>query len=57
MSKMSAAETALKKLRKVDSNMICPNCGTNAPVGIGFGNVCVKFKTFVCDLCEPFAHK
>lgn len=29
-----------------------PNCGTIAPQGIGFGSVCVKFKTFVCDLCE-----
>jgi Putative GTPase activating protein for Arf len=32
--------------------MICPNCGTPAQPGIGFGNICVKFKTFICDLCK-----
>lgn len=29
---------------------VCPNCGTYNQ--FGFGNVCVKFKTFVCDLCK-----
>jgi Putative GTPase activating protein for Arf len=42
----------LKKLRKLELNMICPNCGTPAQPGIGFGNICVKFKTFICDLCK-----
>ena len=32
--------------------MKCPNCGTSAPPGIGFGNMCVKYKTFICDLCK-----
>lgn len=32
--------------------MLCPNCGTQAPAGIGFGSICMKFKTFVCDLCK-----
>lgn len=56
MSKNSA-ENLLKKLRRLDSNMSCPNCDTHAQPGIGFGNVCVKFKTFVCDHCmliSPF---
>jgi len=45
-------EVLLKKLRRLESNSICPNCGTHAPQGIGFGSICVKFKTFVCDLCK-----
>lgn len=45
-------EVQLKKIRRLESNMICPNCGVRAPVGLGFGNVCVKFSTFVCDLCK-----
>eukprot|EP01038_Epipyxis_sp_PR26KG_P011778 gene11778-15759_t len=55
MSNKSApmsAELLLKKLRKLEGNMTCPNCGTVAQSGIGFGNVCVKYKTFVCDLCK-----
>jgi Putative GTPase activating protein for Arf len=49
---MEKPELMLKKLRRLESNMRCPNCGTPAQPGIGFGNVCVKFKTFVCDLCK-----
>lgn len=49
---MATADAVLRKLRKLDSNMICPNCETRAPNGVGFGNVCVKYKTFVCDLCK-----
>jgi hypothetical protein len=45
-------DAILKKLRRLDSNMVCPNCGTPGQRGIGFGNVCVKFSTFVCDLCK-----
>jgi hypothetical protein len=51
-AKSNPAETLLKKLRKLDQNMVCPNCDTAAQVGVGFGNVCVKFKTFICDLCK-----
>ena len=36
------AEALLKKVRKLDANRICPNCGTAAPTGLGFGNVCIK---------------
>ena len=46
------ADTLLRKVRKEAANMSCPNCGTQAQAGIGFGNVCVKFKTFVCDSCK-----
>ena len=52
MTDKKAAENALKKLRKLEGNMVCPNCGTRAPPGIGYGNICVKFKTFVCNNCE-----
>ena len=44
------AEAALKRLRKLEQNCVCPNCGTYNQ--FGFGNVCVKFKTFVCDNCK-----
>lgn len=54
MSAKSAntAESVLRKLRKLESNMVCPNCGTRGQQGVGFGNVCVKFKTFICDSCK-----
>jgi len=52
MASNKAAEDLLKKLRREAGNTVCPNCGTVAPSGIGFGSVCVKFKTFVCDLCK-----
>lgn len=54
MSKAATAmpEAALKKLRRLDGNMRCPNCDTRAAQGIGFGNVCVKYRTFVCDMCK-----
>ena len=46
------AETLLKKIRKLESNLTCPNCGSESSAGLGFGSVCVKFKTFVCDMCK-----
>lgn len=52
MSGKITPELRLKKLRRLEHNVICPNCGTSAPQGLGFGNVCVKFNTFICDLCE-----
>jgi hypothetical protein len=45
-------EAVLKKLRRLDGNMRCPNCDSRAAQGIGFGNICVKYKTFVCDMCK-----
>ena len=44
------AEALLKSLRKLEGNKICPNCGTVSE--FGFGKVCAKFNTFVCDLCK-----
>ena len=44
------ADNLLKKLRRLEGNMTCPNCGTQASRGIGFGHVCVKYKTFICDM-------
>ncbi len=49
---MAPADDLLKKLRRDPGNMACPNCETPAQRGIGFGNVCVKFKTFICDMCK-----
>lgn len=49
---MEKSEILLKKLRRLEANMKCPNCLTPAPRGIGFGNVCAKFNTFICDLCK-----
>ena len=45
-------EQLLRRLRKLEANSRCANCHTAAPRGIGFGNVCVKFGTFVCDMCK-----
>jgi hypothetical protein len=52
MSDGKSPEELLKRLRRLKENQSCPNCGTVAPHGLGFGNICVKFKTFVCDLCK-----
>ena len=52
MSNKTSRDTLLKKLRKLEANMICPNCDTPAQAGIGFDNVCVNFNTLVCDLCK-----
>lgn len=47
-----AAEKYLKQVRKLPSNLHCPNCGSESSTNLGFGNVCVKYKTFICDLCK-----
>ena len=52
MSDAAKAEGLLKKVRKLEHNCTCVNCGTPAPKGVGFGHICVKFGTFVCDLCK-----
>eukprot|EP01041_Mallomonas_annulata_P002357 gene2357-4573_t len=44
-------EILLKKIRKLESNKVCPNCGAESS-NLGFGNVCIKFKTFICDMCK-----
>ena len=43
-------ELSVKKLSKLTSNTICPNCGTHKE--FGFSSVCIKYKTFVCDFCK-----
>mmetsp|Transcript_62305 Transcript_62305/g.179203 ORF Transcript_62305/g.179203 Transcript_62305/m.179203 type:complete len:456 (+) Transcript_62305:150-1517(+) len=47
---MSAAEQKVKKLARLPSNCICPNCGTHKQ--FGFSTVCIKFHTFVCNHCK-----
>lgn len=49
---MSDPDQMLKKLRRLEENMRCPNCETPAQQGIGFSHVCVKFKTFICAMCK-----
>ena len=49
---MAPADDLLKKLRRLPANMVCANCGSDAQKGIGFGSICVAFKTFVCDYCK-----
>jgi len=49
---VKAAEEMLKRVRRIKENLTCPNCGTMAPSSLGFTSICVKFKTFVCDLCK-----
>lgn len=44
------AEAAVKKLARLLSNTICPNCGTRNKYG--FSTVCIKFHTFVCNQCK-----
>lgn len=46
----AAAEAAVKKLARIGGNTICPNCGTEKK--FGFGTVCMKFLTFVCNECK-----
>ena len=47
---VKSPEAILKALRRLDGNKLCPNCGHFND--FGYGSVCVKYKTFVCDLCK-----
>jgi hypothetical protein len=49
-----SAELAVKKLARQAENCICPNCGTYSKYG--FNTVCIKYLTFVCNLCKT-AHQ
>ncbi|GBG34746.1 Arf-GAP domain and FG repeat-containing protein 1 [Hondaea fermentalgiana] len=44
------AETLLNKLRKLGANRECVNC--KAQSRLGFGAICVKYGTFVCNYCK-----
>jgi len=44
------AEQQLAKIRKLSANRECVNCGEVSR--LGFGAICVKFKTFVCNHCK-----
>ncbi|KAL7577688.1 hypothetical protein ACA910_015199 [Epithemia clementina (nom. ined.)] len=46
----SPAETAVKKLARLEGNTVCPNCGTHKK--FGFSTVCMKYLTFVCNHCK-----
>jgi hypothetical protein len=47
---MTLAEQTVRKLSKKPANCICANCGTHKK--LGFGSVCIKFHTFVCNNCK-----
>jgi len=49
-SEEDKANELLGKIRKEASNKICANC--NNVSRLGFGAVCTKYNTFVCDLCK-----
>jgi len=55
----SEAESLLDKVRKEPGNRECVNCKIQSR--LGFGAVCVKFKTFVCNNCksshQAFSHR
>mmetsp|Transcript_34156 Transcript_34156/g.54706 ORF Transcript_34156/g.54706 Transcript_34156/m.54706 type:complete len:420 (+) Transcript_34156:102-1361(+) len=55
----SEAEQLLGKLRKLAANKECVNCKEVSR--LGFGAVCVKFNTFVCNYCksshQAFSHR
>jgi Putative GTPase activating protein for Arf len=50
ISMSSAAEAAVKRLARAPGNTTCPNCGLVKK--FGFGTVCMKFLTFVCNECK-----
>ncbi|CAE8677924.1 unnamed protein product, partial [Polarella glacialis] len=49
----------LQRLRRLPENRVCPNCLKEDRVG--FGAVCMAFKTFICDVCksshQSFSHR
>ncbi|GLE03155.1 hypothetical protein PINS_up012034 [Pythium insidiosum] len=49
-----SAEAELNTLKKLESNKTCINC--EAYNKFGHGNICEKFKTFVCSNCKS-AHQ
>ena len=46
--------TVLNKLRRLPENKKCATC--NYEDRMGFKNVCMKFKIFICDDCKS-AHQ
>jgi hypothetical protein len=51
---MNTPEDNLKTLSKLEANKYCANC--DAVAKFGHGNICEKFKTFVCNNCKS-AHQ
>lgn len=47
---LTAAEQKVRKLARLPANCICANCGTDKK--FGFGTVCIKYFTFVCNNCK-----
>eukprot|EP00930_Biecheleria_cincta_P083450 TRINITY_DN73022_c0_g1_i1.p1 TRINITY_DN73022_c0_g1~~TRINITY_DN73022_c0_g1_i1.p1 ORF type:complete len:412 (+),score=82.56 TRINITY_DN73022_c0_g1_i1:100-1335(+) len=55
-----ATKKELDRLRRLPDNRVCPNCRKESD-GLGFGAICVAFKTFVCSDCksahQSFSHR
>jgi len=47
---LTPAEQKVRKLAKLSGNCTCANCGTQQ--NHGFSTVCIKFHTFVCNMCK-----
>lgn len=47
---MASAELKVKRLARLESNCTCANCG--AFNKFGFSTVCIKYHTFVCNMCK-----
>ena len=55
----AGAEKAINQLRKLPANKVCGTCPYEERMG--FKNVCMKFKIFICDDCksahQAFSHR
>lgn len=49
-----SAEAELNAVKKIEANKYCVNC--DAYNKFGHGNICEKFRTFVCSNCKS-AHQ
>ena len=55
----AGAEKAINQLRRLPANKVCGTCPYEDRMG--FKNVCMKFKIFICDDCksghQAFSHR
>lgn len=47
---MPSPEEYIRRLSRAPGNTVCPNCGEEKQ--FGFGTICIKFNTFVCNECK-----
>jgi hypothetical protein len=56
MADEKAALKLLNKLRRLPGNKQCASCNETCKNPMGYSNICVKFKIFVCSICKS-AHQ